>query len=50
MLADAGQDFGTIHRAIADYRPDEYRWMKRCQVMAAKVLDPDFVRGTHVPA
>ena len=37
--------FGTIHRAIADYGPDEYRLMKRCQVMATKILDPDFVRG-----
>ena len=37
--------FGTIHRAIADYGPDELRLMKRCQVMATKILDPDFVRG-----
>jgi taurine dioxygenase len=37
--------FGTIHRAIADYEPDEYRLMKRCQVMATKILDPAFVRG-----
>jgi len=37
--------FGTIHRAIADYGPDEYRLMKRCQVMATKILDPQFVRG-----
>jgi taurine dioxygenase len=37
--------FGTIHRAIADYGPDEYRLMKRCQVMATKILDPAFVRG-----
>ena len=37
--------FGTIHRAIADYRPDEYRLMKRCQVMATKILDPAFVQG-----
>jgi taurine dioxygenase len=45
--------FGTIHRAIADYGPDEYRWMKRCQVMATKILDPAFVRGAlgaQVPA
>jgi taurine dioxygenase len=35
---------GTIHRAIADYRPDEIRLMRRCQVMATKVFDPDFVR------
>jgi taurine dioxygenase len=33
--------------------PDEYRLMKRCQVMATKILDPHFVRGAlgeHVPA
>jgi taurine dioxygenase len=35
---------GTIHRAIADYRPDEIRLMRRCQVMATKVFDPDFTR------
>ena len=35
---------GTIHRAIADYRPDEIRLMRRCQVMATKVFDPDFLR------
>ena len=34
---------GTIHRAIADYGPDEIRLMRRCQVMATKVFDPDFV-------
>ena len=38
------EHFGTIHRAIADYGPDEYRLMKRCQVMATKILDPGFVR------
>ena len=35
---------GTIHRAIADYRPDEIRLMRRCQVMATKVFNPDFCR------
>lgn len=35
---------GTIHRAIADYGPDEIRVMRRCQVMATKVFDPDFLR------
>ena len=34
----------TIHRAIADYGPDEIRLMRRCQVMATKVFDPDFLR------
>ncbi len=34
--------FGTLHRAVADYRPDEYRLMKRCQVMATKIFDADY--------
>lgn len=29
-------NMGTIHNAIADYRPDEPRLIKRCQVMADK--------------
>ncbi|MGA0796523.1 MAG: TauD/TfdA dioxygenase family protein [Quisquiliibacterium sp.] len=28
----------TIHQAIADYRPDEPRLIKRCQVMASRYL------------
>jgi taurine dioxygenase len=35
---------GTIHRAIADYGPGEIRLMRRCQVMATKVFDPEFLR------
>lgn len=35
---------GTIHQAIADYRPDEERLMLRCQVMATRLFDPDFLR------
>jgi taurine dioxygenase len=35
--------FGTIHRAIADYGPDEIRLIRRCQVMATKVFDPAFL-------
>jgi alpha-ketoglutarate-dependent taurine dioxygenase len=35
---------GTLHNAIADYRPDEHRLMKRCQVMADRVFDPGFLR------
>ncbi|MFZ0019482.1 MAG: TauD/TfdA family dioxygenase, partial [Acetobacteraceae bacterium] len=35
---------GTIHRAIADYGPDEIRLMRRCQVMATKVFDAEFLR------
>ncbi len=30
---------GTWHCAVADYRPDELRLMKRCQVLADKVFD-----------
>lgn len=35
---------GTIHQAIADYRPDEERLMLRCQVMATKLFTPEFLR------
>ena len=37
-------NLGSIHQAIADYRPDEARLMKRCQVMATKVFTPEFRR------
>ena len=30
------EDFGTIHNAVADYRADEPRLIKRCQVMATR--------------
>jgi len=36
---------GTWHCALADYRPDEFRLMKRCQVMADKVFDAGFLQG-----
>jgi taurine dioxygenase len=36
-------DIGTVHRAIGDYRPDEHRLMQRCQVIADRVFDVDFV-------
>jgi taurine dioxygenase len=39
--------FGTIHRAIADYGPDEIRLIRRCQVMATRVFDADFLRPVH---
>jgi len=32
------EDIGTIHRAVADYGPDEHRLIKRCQVMATQYL------------
>jgi taurine dioxygenase len=34
----------TLHNAIPDYRPDEHRLIKRCQVMADRIFDPAFVR------
>ncbi len=37
-------NLGSIHQAIADYRPDEARLMKRCQVMATKVFQPEFLQ------
>jgi taurine dioxygenase len=35
---------GTWHNAIADYGPNEHRLMKRCQVMADRIFDPEFTR------
>lgn len=35
-------NLGSIHQAISDYRPDEARLMKRCQVLATKVFEPAF--------
>ncbi len=35
---------GTLHNAIPDYRPDEPRLIKRCQVMADRIFDPAVVR------
>ena len=34
------ENFGTIHNAVADYRPDEHRLIKRCQVMATRFFGP----------
>jgi taurine dioxygenase len=36
---------GTLHNAIPDYGPNEHRLIKRCQVLADRVFDPDFVRN-----
>jgi taurine dioxygenase len=38
-------DIGTLHNAHADYSPDEHRLIKRCQVMADRIFDPDWVRA-----
>jgi taurine dioxygenase len=35
---------GTLHRALADYAPHEIRLIRRCQVMATRVFDPEFLR------
>ena len=40
------EHIGTLHNAVADYRPDEHRLMLRCQVLADRVFDPAFVRET----
>jgi taurine dioxygenase len=40
---------GTLHNAIPDYRPDEPRLMLRCQVMADRIFDPEFVRESLEP-
>ena len=31
-----GNNIGTVHNAVPDYRPDEPRYMRRVQVMATK--------------
>lgn len=36
------EHFGTLHRALADYGPNEHRLMKRCQVLADKIFDPAY--------
>lgn len=43
-------DIGTLHNAHADYGPDEPRLIKRCQVMADRIFDPDFVREAMAAA
>lgn len=37
-------NMGTIHNAIPDYRPDEPRLIKRCQVMATRFFGPESSR------
>jgi len=34
-------NMGTLHNAVADYRPDEHRYIKRCQVMANRYFEND---------
>jgi taurine dioxygenase len=39
-------NIGTNHNAVADYGPDEHRYIKRCQVMATRFFGPS---GTSDP-
>jgi taurine dioxygenase len=43
-------NLGTIHRAIADYRPEEIRLMRRCQVLATKAFNDEFLRPAREAA
>lgn len=43
-------DIGTLHYAHPDYRADEPRLIKRCQVMADRIFDPAFVRAAFKAA
>jgi alpha-ketoglutarate-dependent taurine dioxygenase len=38
-------DLLTLHRAAADYGPDEHRLVKRCQVMADRVFEPGYLNA-----
>ena len=42
-------NFGTLHRGIADYGPDEHRLMRRCQVLGTKIFDADYRRVVSLP-
>lgn len=37
------ENIGTLHNAVANYGPDEPRYIHRCQVMADKVFGADFL-------
>ena len=37
------ENVGTLHNAVADYGPDEPRYILRCQVMADKVFGEGFL-------
>ena len=37
-------DLATLHNAKPDYREDEHRLIKRCQVMADRLFDPAFAQ------
>ena len=38
-------NLSMVHRAIFDYAPDEYRYVRRAQVEGDKVFDPAFVKA-----
>ena len=40
-------DLVTLHNAVPDYRADEPRLIKRCQVMADRVFEADFLIPTE---
>jgi taurine dioxygenase len=40
---------GTLHNALPDYAPHEQRLMMRCQVLADRVFDAEFVRQSLAP-
>ena len=39
-------NIGTMHQAVADYGPNEHRYIRRCQVMATRFYGP---AGTRAP-
>jgi taurine dioxygenase len=43
-------NFGALHRATLDCRPDEPRLLKRCQAMSDKVRDTAFVKSALTAA
>ena len=43
-------NFGTLHRGVADYGPDEHRLMRRCQVLGTKIFDPAYRHAVSLPS
>ena len=41
---------GTLHNAVPDYGLHEHRLMKRCQVMADRIFEPEFLRAAYAAA
>jgi taurine dioxygenase len=41
-------NMGTIHNAVADYRPDEHRLIKRCQVAATRFFPKQEEDGKRI--